>query len=113
MINYNPSLIPPTRLEAIALLKACGPLCDRMVNLNSEKLVLGDYDLALLMGFEKVILAGLVDDQDVLRSAGLTSSDVMELDHLLASYRYDSLPQIKRLEKKPLPTRSRRPQKIK
>lgn len=113
MLNYNPSLVPPTRLEAITLLKACGPLCDRMVNLGSEKLELGDYDLALLMGFQKVVLAGLVDDQDILRSAGLSSSDVMELDHLLACYRHDSLPQLKRLEKKAQPTRAKRPPKLK
>jgi len=106
-------MVPPTRLEAIALLQACWPLRDRMLNLGSEKLELGDYDLALLMGFQKVIMAGLSDDQDILNRAGLSSSDVMELDHLLASYRYDSLPQVKRLEEKVPPGRSHRPPRVK
>ena len=113
MLNYNPSLVPPTRLEAIALLQACWPLRDRMLSLGSEKLELGDYDLALLMGFQKVVMAGLTGDQDILNRAGLSSSDVMELDHLLASYRQDSLPQLKRLEEKSPPGRSARVSKAK
>jgi len=84
-----------------------------MLNLGSEKLELGDYDLALLMGFQKVVMAGLVDDQEILKSAGLSSSDVMELDHLLVSYRHDSLPQLKKLENKPQPGRPARPPKVK
>jgi hypothetical protein len=113
MLNYNPSLVPPTRLEAVALLKACWPLRDRMLNLGSEKLELGDYDLALLMGFQKVILAGLTGDQDILYRSGLSSSDVMELDHLLASYRYDSIPQLNRLEPKTPSARPDRRAKVK
>lgn len=113
MLNYNPSLVPPTRLEAIALLQACWPLRDRMLSLGSEKLELGDYDLALLMGFQKVVLAGLTGDQDILNRSGLSSSDVMELDHLLASYQYDSIPQLNRLEKKAPPSRSNRQPKLK
>lgn len=84
-----------------------------MLNLGSEKLELGDYDLALLMGFQKVVMAGLTGDQDILNRAGLSSSDVMELDHLLASYRHDSLPQLKRLEEKSPPGRSARVSKAK
>ncbi len=113
MLNYNPSLVPPTRLEAIALLKACWPLRDRMLSLGSEKLELGDYDLALLMGFQKVVLAGLTGDQDILFRSGLSSSDVMELDHLLASYRFDSIPLLNRLETKAQPGRSDRRSKLK
>lgn len=113
MLNYNPSLVPPTRLEAIALLQACWPLRDRMLSLGSEKLELGDYDLALLMGFQKVVMAGLIGDQEILYRSGLSSSDVMELDHLLTCYRQESLPQLQKLEKEIRPIRPSRRPKVK
>ena len=100
MLNYNPSLVPPTRLEAIGLLQACWPLLDRIKKVvGFEEMELGDYDLPILMGFQKVVLAGLTFDLEILSRSGLTSSDIVELDHLLACYRKDSIPMLNRLLK--------------
>jgi hypothetical protein len=99
MLSYNPSFVPPTRVEAIDLLQACWPLLERILNLGAEKLELSDNDLLLLMGFQKVVLAELTSDQEILNNSGITSSDIVELDHLLACYRYDSIPILDRIEK--------------
>lgn len=100
MLNYNPSLEPPTRLEAIDLLQACWPLLDKIKKVvGTAEMKLADYDLPILMGFQKVVLAGLICDLDILARSGLTSADVVEIDHLLACYLKDSISIINRLEK--------------
>jgi hypothetical protein len=80
-MSYNRAFNPPKREQAVDLLLACRSLCERLV---LEKLVLHNYDLVALMGYQQVVLGGWDRDPEVLDRAGISASDLTRLAGLVA-----------------------------
>jgi len=83
MFIYNQQFNPPTRNQAISLLKTCQPLCLRLASGDQDKIESGGKNLVALMGYQQVLLAGYTVDQEVLRLSGITALDLARLVRLL------------------------------
>lgn len=91
-----------TENEAVALLKACKLLAERLISLptgfNSISITLTDNDREVMQGYSKLLLDPIIAGPNLLTKlvilAGLSQVEVYKLDqlkHMITSQRYGGL----------------------